>query len=55
MSGAPSTPSAEERAIERALRAVEEQQGPVGGHPAYRSAWRRTALREAVDCGVERR
>ncbi len=55
MSGTPATPSAEQQAIRRALRTVEERQGPVGGHPAYQSAWRRTALREAVDCAVERR
>ena len=39
---------AERLAIEAALRVVEED-GPLAGHPAYRSAWRRQAASELVD------
>jgi len=51
----PTTPAtAEERAIEAALRRIALDEGPLGGHPAYRSAWRRQAARENVDTLPER-
>ena len=40
--------AAERLAIEAALRIAEEH-GPLAGHPAYRSAWRRQAALELVD------
>ena len=42
----------EELAIAAALRVV-EQDGPLAGHPAYRSAWRRQAAREQLDNRVD--
>ena len=42
----------ERLAIEAALRVV-ERDGPLGGHPAYASAWRRQAARELVDPGMD--
>ena len=42
----------EELAIAAALRVV-EQDGPLAGHPAYRSAWRRQAAREQLDNGMD--
>ncbi|GEM_PF-1875377 len=48
------TAAREQRAIAAALRIV-EQDGPLAGHPAYASAWRRTASREQLDNGVDAR
>ncbi|MGI9116164.1 MAG: hypothetical protein ACR2JV_00830 [Gaiellales bacterium] len=42
----------EELAIAAALRVV-ERDGPLAGHPAHRSAWRRQAAREQVDSGMD--
>jgi hypothetical protein len=42
----------EELAVAAALRVV-EQEGPLAGHPAYRSAWRRQAAREQLDNGMD--
>lgn len=44
----------ERRAIEAALRIV-EQDGPLAGHPGYRSAWRRAAVLEQVDNRMKER
>ncbi len=43
--------SHEEHAIAAALRVVGKDV-PLGSHPAYGSAWRRTAAREQLDNGM---
>ncbi len=48
------TAAAEQRAIDAAL-AIVERDGPLAGHPAYRSAWRQQAAREQIDNGIDAR
>jgi len=48
------TAASEQRAIDAAL-AIVERDGPLAGHPAYRSAWRQQAAREQIDNGIEAR
>ncbi len=48
------TAAAEQRAIDAALVIV-ERDGPLAGHPAYRSVWRQQAAREQIDNGIEAR
>ena len=48
------TAAAEQRAIDAAL-AIVERDGPLSGHPAYRSAWRQQAAREQIDNGIDAR
>ncbi len=51
MTDAKQTAGAEQRAIAAALR-VAGKDVPLGSHPAYGSAWRRTAAREQLDNGM---